>query len=79
MRRKVIGNCRHTKSWNNFLRWDEIKTEIFKFLVDKMILAQTTAQVIVTNKGDVCNADSLASCNYEEVKIWLSAVTGCPL
>ena len=54
--RKVIGNCRHPKSWNNFIRCAEIKTEIFGFLVDKFILAQNYAQVIVTKRNDVvCN------------------------
>ena len=56
--RKVIGNCRHPKSWNNFIRCDENKTEIFGFLVDKFILAQNYAQVIVTKRNDVvCNVE----------------------
>ena len=45
--RKIIGNCRPPKSWNNFIRCDENKTEIFGFLVDKFIFAQNYAQVIV--------------------------------
>ena len=48
--RKVTGNCRPPKSWNNFIRCDETKTEIFGFLVDKYILAQNYAQVIVTKE-----------------------------
>ena len=56
--RKVIGNCRHPKSWNNFIRCDENKTEIFGFFVDKFILAQSYAQVIVTKRNDVvCNVE----------------------
>ena len=56
--RKVIGNCRHPKSWNNFIRCDENKTEIFGFFVDKFILAQNYAQVIVTKRNDVvCNVE----------------------
>ena len=58
--RKVIGNCRHPKSWNNFIRCDENKTEIFGFLVDKFILVQNYAQVIVTKRNDVtciCNVE----------------------
>ena len=71
VRRKVSGNTRPPKSWNNFLRCDENKTELFEFLADKIILAQTNAQIIVT-KGDdiVCNLeidrDLLAPCNHEE-------------
>ena len=56
--RKVIGNCRPPKSWNNFIRCDENKTEIFGSLVDKFILAQNCAQVIVTKRNDVvCNIE----------------------
>ena len=55
--RKVIGNCRPPKSWNNFIRCDENKTEIFGFLVDKFILPQNYAQVIVTKRNDVCNVE----------------------
>ena len=33
--RKVIGNCRPPISWNNFIRCNENKTEIFGFLIDK--------------------------------------------
>ena len=56
--RKVIGNCRPPKSWNNFIRCDENKTEIFGFLVDKFILAQHYAEVIVTKRNDVvCNVE----------------------
>ena len=56
--RKVIGNCRPPKSWNNFIRCDENKTEIFGFLVDKFILAQNYAEVIVTKRNDVvCNVE----------------------
>ena len=56
--RKVIGNCRPPKSWNNFIRCNENKTEIFGFLVDKFILAQNYAQVIVTKRNDVvCNVE----------------------
>ena len=57
--RKVIGNCRHPKSWNNFIRCDENKTEIFVFFfVDKFILAQNYAQGIVTKRNDVvCNVE----------------------
>ena len=31
VRRKVVGNSRPPKSWHNFLRCDENKTEIFGF------------------------------------------------
>ena len=71
VRRKVVGNSRPPKSWHNFLRCDENKTEIFGFLADKIILIQTNSQIIVT-KGDdiVCNLeinkDLLAPCNQEE-------------
>ena len=44
---KVIGNCRPPKSWNNFIRCDEKNPEISGFLVDKFIIAQNYAQVIV--------------------------------
>ena len=56
--RKVIGRCRHPKSLNNFIRCDENKTEIFGFLVDKFILAQNYAQIIVTKRNNVvCNVE----------------------
>ena len=55
--RKVIGNCRPPKSWNNLIRSDENKTKIFGFLVDKFILAQNYAQVIVTKRNVVCNVE----------------------
>ena len=56
--RKVIGNCRPPKSKNNFIRCDENKTEIFGVLVDKFILTQNYAQVIVTKRNDViCNVE----------------------
>ena len=74
VRRKVVGNSRPPKSWHNFLRCDENKTEIFGFLADKIMLIQTNSQIIVT-KGDyiVCNLeinkDLLAPCNHEEADI----------
>ena len=57
-RKAIIGNCRPPKSKNNFIRCDENKTEIFGVLVDKFILAQNYAQVIVTKRNDViCNVE----------------------
>ena len=44
-RRKVVGNSRLSKSWNSFLRCDENKTELFAFLADKMITAQTNKMI----------------------------------
>ena len=56
--RKVFRNCRLPKSWNNCIRCDENKTEMFGFLVDKFILAQNYAQVIMTKRNDVvCNVE----------------------
>ena len=56
--RKVIGNCRPPKSWNNFIRCDENKMEIFRFLVVKFILAQNFEQLIVTKRNYVvCNVE----------------------
>ena len=70
-RRKVVGNSRTPKSWNSFLRCDENKTELFGFLADKMITAQTNKRIIVTKDADiVCNSDInkniLAPCNHEK-------------
>ena len=53
-RRKVAGNYRPPKSWNNFLRCDENKTKIVGFQADKNIIAQTNAQIIVTKRRWNC-------------------------
>ena len=78
-RRKVVGNSRPPKSWNSFLRCDENKTELFSFLADKMIIAQTNKiNKIITIKGSdiVCNLDinkhMLAPCNHEEADSHMS-------
>ena len=71
IRRKVAGKSRPPKSWNNFLTCDENKTEIFEFLADKIILAQTNVKIIVPKGDDIAcnleiNRDMLAPCNHEE-------------
>ena len=56
VRWKVADNCRPPKSWNNFLRCDENKTEIIKFLADRIIIAHTNAQIIVIKGVEIAGS-----------------------
>ena len=70
-RRKVTGNSRPPKSWNTFLMCDQNKTELFGFLADKIITANTDYVIIVT-KDDIVisnsdiDTENIAPCNHEE-------------
>ena len=71
IRHKVVGSSRVPSSWNNFLRQDDNKTELFEFLAGHIENTEMPNTVIVT-KGEsvVSNTDidkhELSPCTHEE-------------
>ena len=70
-RRKVTENSRPPKSWNTFLRCDEIKTDFFAFLDDRIVAVNSNTHVVVTKNEEVLSnkafdTEPLSPCNHEE-------------
>ena len=71
IRRKVDGMSRVPSSWNNFLRQDDNKTELFAFIATHIENTETLNTVIITKGEDVVsntyiNKNELAPCTHEE-------------
>ena len=73
VRRRVVPHCNVPTNWQEFLRTDDNKTELFKYLavtitdtniIGKVILA--THDVDVVSNPPICISDSLAPCLHEE-------------
>jgi hypothetical protein len=70
-RQRVTGKGKIPKNWQNFLRDNSNKTELFQFLADK-IVEHCTSNIVYVTRGEtvVCNQDTvlgnLAPCNHEE-------------
>ena len=58
MRRRGTCTSKTPTNGRSFLRDDDNKTELFKFLTDKICQTQTTRTILVTKEGCVtCNAN----------------------
>ena len=73
-RRRVTETGKIPPNWHSFLRDDDNKTELFNFLVDKIVENCTENTVLVTQKEDVLcnlqfNVEGLMPCNHEEADI----------
>jgi len=71
IRRKVVGSGMTPKSWNNFLRVNENKTELFSFLSERIASLNLSKLVCVTQGENVlCNNNidlsGLFPWNHEE-------------
>ena len=71
IRRKVVGSGLTPKSWNNFLRLSEDKTELVSVLSERITSLHPSELVCVTHCGSVLsnsniNRSDLCSCNHEE-------------
>lgn len=88
VRRKVVGTVKTPKAWNSFLRDNDNKTELFKFLAESIVTIETNRQVFVTLGETVLtnrNSDTslLVPCNHEEadtrmfIHVKHAAVNGC--
>ena len=60
------------KSWNNFLRINENKTELFSFLAELIASLQPSKLVCLTQRENIlCNNNIDRSCNHEETDTWI--------
>jgi hypothetical protein len=71
IRRKIVGSGLAPKSWNNFLRLSEDKTELVSFLAERITSLHPSELVCVTHCGNVLsnsniNRSGFCSCNHEE-------------
>jgi len=75
VRRRVEPNNRIPGNWNAFLRVDENKAELFRFLAELSIGLQVGGKQVISTRGQgvVCNSDmsdidilNLSPCSHEE-------------
>jgi len=74
VRRRVVAGASLPGNWQNFLRVDSNKTELFRFLSDALLKSfnQDGKQLVITDgesvlsKPPVDDIDSLSPCNHEE-------------
>ena len=76
IRCKVVGSSCLPCSWNNFLRLEDNKTELFEFLAN-LIEMTDAANIIVAIKGEnvvsnmAINMEGLSPCTHEEADMRL--------
>ena len=71
IRRNVEGNKQVPSNWQEFLRIDENKSELFHLTSDRLVDEEFPGQVIVTRDDEVlssapCDLAGLMSCTHEE-------------
>jgi len=71
IRRRVEGSTSLPQNWQQFLRIDANKTELFAFLAEHISSLQTDKQVVTTYGAQVLSIPSrdtslLATCSHEE-------------
>ena len=71
IRRHVEGNKQVPSNWQDFLRIDENKSELFHLISDQIVDEEFPGQVIVTRDDEVlssapCDLAGLMSCTHEE-------------
>ena len=71
IRRKVVGSSRLPGSWNNFLRLDDNKTELFEFLATHIEMNEAANRIVATKGENVVsniaiNMEGLSPCTHEE-------------
>ena len=64
VRRRVSGNGRLPPNWQNFMRDNDNKTELFIFLADKIAQMSARSKVIVTKEDDAVSTQTI---NMEEL------------
>ena len=67
----MSGNGRLPPNWQNFMRDNDNKTELFIFLADKVAQMSARNKVIVTKEDDAVstqtiNMEELVPCSHEE-------------
>ena len=88
VRRKVVGSSKTPKVWSSFLRDNNNKTELFKFLSEMIVAIETNGKVFVTHGENVLTNTNLEDtqllpCNHEEadtrmfVHIQHAVMNGC--
>ena len=70
-RRNAEGNKQVPSNWQEFLRIDENKSELFHLISDRLVDEEFPGQVIVTRDDEVlssapCDLAGLTSCTHEE-------------
>lgn len=80
VRRRVTSMGKIPRNWQNFLRDNDNKTELFNFLAQKIAQMSTPSMIIVTKEDDIASncrvsTDRLAPCSHEEAdtRIFLHA------
>ena len=68
---KVVGSSRLPGSWNNFLRLDDNKTELFEFLATHIEMTEAANRIVATKGENVVsniaiNMEGLSPCTHEE-------------
>ena len=74
IQRRVVGDAAIPRNWQNFLRVDSNKTELFAFLANALLksLVQEDKQLVVTSDMEVLSKpplpdmSSIAPCTHEE-------------
>jgi len=72
IRRRVAANLSVPKNWQDFLRVDENKTELFSFLAETLTREEMTGKHLLVTAGDqvLCNpaqdTSRIAPCSHEE-------------
>ena len=71
IRRHVEGNKQVPSNWQEFLRIDENKSELFHLIMDRIVDEECPGQVIATRDDEVlssapCDLAGLMSCTHEE-------------
>ena len=71
IRRKVVSSSRLPGNWNNFLRLDDNKTELFEFLATHIEMTEAANRIVATKGENVVsniaiNMEGLSPCTHEE-------------
>ena len=67
----MVGSSRLPGSWNNFLRLDDNKTELFEFLATHIEMTEAANRIVATKGENVVsniaiNMEGLSPCTHEE-------------
>ena len=71
IQRKVVGSSRLPGSWNNVLRLDNNKTELFEFLATHIEMTEAANRIVATKGENVVSymaitMEGLSPCTHEE-------------
>ena len=79
----MVGSSHLPGSWNNFLRLDDNKTELFEFLAAHIELTETANIIVATKRENVVsnmaiNMEGLSPCTHEEADMRFSYMLKMP-